>query len=133
MARLLTEAEEMGSGREKRRETLIERAESRGLERADAERAYDLAREEGLDPVYGLALVGQGISVRSFGGEANVEVAEAVEPEWIDNPPDPDEASLERRLRETFRRFRSFLEREPSVRDAIREFGKEPDLEAYDY
>lgn len=133
LARLITEAENMGSGREKRRETLIERAEARGVERADAERAYDVALEEGLSPIYALALVGQGISVRNFGGGTAAEATEAIEPEWIDTPPSAKDAGLERRLRETFRRFRSFLDREGSPQEAVSAFAREPDLEPYDY
>lgn len=133
LARLVTEAEAMGSGREKRRETLIERAESRGVDRGDAERAYDVAIEESLDPAYALALVGQGISVRNFGGSAAAEASDSVEPEWIDAPPTAEDAGLERRLRETFRRFRSCLDGADSAREAVTAFAREPDLEAYDY
>lgn len=133
LARLMSDAETIGAGREHRREVLIERAESRGLGRGDAELAYDLAVEEGLEPAYAMALVGQGISVRNFGGRAGVEVSESEEPEWIDRPPTAREASRERRLRETFRRLRAFLESEATPRDAIACFAREPDLESYDY
>lgn len=133
LARLITAAETIGAGREHRREALIERAESRGLARSDAEVAYDLAVEEGLEPAYALAVVGQGISVRNFGDSAGAEVSESVEPDWIDRPPTQREAVRERRLRETFRRLRAFLEDEPTPRDAIARFAREPDLESYDY
>lgn len=133
LARLMSDAETIGAGRENRREALIERAETRGVGRGDAELAYDLAVEVGLEPAYGLALVGQGISVRNFGGRAGVQVSESVEPEWIDLPPSAREASRERRLRETFRRLRAFLESEATARDAIARFAREPDLEPYDY
>lgn len=133
LARLITEAENLGAGREHRREALIERAESRGLGRGEAELAYDLAIEEGLEPAYALAVVGQGISVQSFGGPEGVETSEAVEPDWIDRPPSAEEARRERRLRETFRRLRAFLDEEPTPRDAISRFAREPDLETYDY
>lgn len=133
LARLMTDAETIGAGRENRREALIERAESRGVDRGDAELAYDLALEEGLEPAYALALVGQGIAVRNFGDSTAADVSESVEPEWIDRPPSAREAGRERRLRETFRRLRAFLEEEGTPRAAIARFAREPDLESYDY
>ena len=133
LARLVENATAIGAGRENRREALLERAESRGLGRGEAEKAYDLAREEGLEPAYGLAVVAEGISVQTFGGGAAVEAAETVEPEWIDRPPSRDAATQERRLRETFRRVRSFMESEESPAEALTRFAREPDLEVFDY
>ena len=133
LERLVAQAETLGAGRENRREALLERAESLGVGRTEAERAYDLALEEKLEPAYGLAVMGQGISVQIFGGGPAVEATESVEPEWIDRPPGPEEAGLERRLRETFRRLRSFMETESTPRDALARFVREPDLESYDY
>ncbi|HUG42127.1 MAG TPA: hypothetical protein VMM12_16785 [Longimicrobiales bacterium] len=133
LAGLIADAEDLGAGREHRREALLERAESRGLGRGEAEKAYDLAIEEGVEPAYALAVVGHGISVRSFGGSPPAEASEAVEPEWIDRPPSADDATLERRLRETLRRLRSFLASEPTPRDALTRFAREPDLETYEY
>ncbi|HUE77709.1 MAG TPA: hypothetical protein VMM83_07185 [Longimicrobiales bacterium] len=133
LARLMSDAETIGAGRENRRETLIERAESHGLDRGDAELAYDLALEEGLEPAYALAVVGQGIAVRNFGGSVSVDVREAVEPEWIDRPPSARDATREQRLRATFRRLRAFLDVEGTPREAIARFASEPDLESYDY
>lgn len=133
LARFISEAEDLGTGREHRREALVERAESGGVGRGDAEQAYDVALEEGLEPAYGLALVREGISVQSLGGGPDAEATEAVEPEWIDRPPSTEQAVRERRLRETFRRLRSFLETEPGPRQALARFAREPDLEAFDY
>lgn len=133
LARLITKADDLGAGREHRREALVERAEAQGLGRGAAEQAYDLALEEGVEPAYALAVIGEGISVRIFSGGASVEAAESVEPEWIDRPPAPEDAGRERRLRETFRRLRSILELEPTPRDALTRFAREPDLEAYDF
>lgn len=133
LARLIARAEQLGAGREHRREALIERAEARGLDRPEAERAYDLALEEGLEPALALAVVGEGISVQIFGGSPRAEATESVEPEWIDRPPSAKEAGQERRLRETFRRLRSFVEAEADPRSAVGRFAREPDLEAYDY
>ena len=133
LARLIAEADDLGAGREHRREALVERAESRGVARSEAERAYDVALEVGLEPAYGLAVVSQGISVQSFGGGAAPEASESVEPEWIDRPPSPEDAGQERRLRETFRRLRSFMESTATPREALTRFAGEPDLEAHDY
>lgn len=133
LARLITKADALGAGREHRREALVERAEAQGLGRGAAEQAYDLALEEGVEPAYALAVIGEGISVRIFSGGASVEASESVEPEWIDRPPAPEDAGRERRLRETLRRLRSFLELEPTPRDALTRFAREPDLEAYDF
>lgn len=133
VARLLTEVEALGAGREHRRQALIERAEARGLDRADAERAYDVALEEGLEPAYALAVVGQGIAVQVFRSDGRARASGAVEPEWIDRPPDPSAAGQERRLRETFRRLRSILDQSPDLYHAFTTFGQQPDLEPYDY
>lgn len=133
LARLVSDASELGAGREHRREALVERAEARGIDRSAAEQAYDLALEEGLEPAYGLAVVGEGIGVRNLGSPAAAEASEAVEPEWIDRPPSEEAAVRERRLRETFRRLRSFLDEEPDARAALTRFAQEPDLELYDY
>lgn len=134
LAWLIADAEDLSDGKEQRREALIERAEREGLDRPTAEQAYDISVEEKLPPAYGLALVRLGISVALLdGGSPDVEVSEPSEPEWIDEPPGPREATRERRLRETFRRLRSHLDETPDARQATSEFAREPDLEAHDY
>lgn len=134
LARLIGDADRLAGDGEQRREPLVERAESRGVARAEAERAYDVAVEEGLKPAFGMALVMEGISVRQLGdGGMPARASEAEEPEWIDTPPSPDKAGRERRLRETFRRLRGFMERESSARRAVSAFAREPDLETFDY
>ena len=134
LARLIDEGPRLSGGREQRREHLIERAESRGLGRPAAEQAYDVAREVGLDPALGMALVLEGVSVQPLDGtRADVNAAEPAEPEWVDTPPPAEEASRERRLRQTFRRLRSLLEREPDAEAALRALAREPDLESYDF
>lgn len=133
LARLLADVEALGAGREHRREALVERAEARGLGRPEAERAYDLALEEGLEPAYGVALAAEGISVQMLGQPLPADATETVEPEWIDRPPSREEAARERRLRETFRRLRSFMEDADVPGEALARFAREPDLEAYDY
>ena len=134
LARLIDDAERLGAGREQRREHLIERAEAQGLGRPEAEQAYDVASEVGLEPAYGIALVVEGISVQMLSGaRPDVSAAEPAEPEWVDTPPSAADASRERRLRQTFRRLRSLLEREPDPEAAFRALAREPDLETFDY
>lgn len=134
LERLLPTVEALGGKDEHRRERLVEQAEERGLPRTVSEQAYDLSREERLEPAYGLALVLEGVSVRPLPGpRPDVETSEPNEPEWVDAPPAPAQAKLELRLRQTFRRFRSHLEQESDASRAVRALGEDPDLEPYDY
>lgn len=132
--RLLDTVEALGGHDEHRRDMLVEGAEERGLDRPVAEQAYDIAREEGLDPAYGLALVLDRLSVQPLASpRPEVETSEPNEPEWVDAPPEPRLAERERRLRQTFRRFRSHLESAGAPQSATEAFAREPDLELYDY
>lgn len=132
--RFLRTAEEMGGSEEHRRDRLVEHAEDRGVDRPTAEQAYDLAREEHLEPAYGLALVVEGVSVRPLASPSpDVETSEPNEPEWVDAPPGPELAERERRLRQTFRRLRSHLEQEDGIAGAAAALTREPDVEAYRY
>lgn len=131
---VLATVEALGGAQEHRRDILVEAAEDRGLERAVTEQAYDIAREEGLDPAFGLALVLDRLSVQPLSSpRPDVEASEANEPEWVDAPPEPALAERERRLRQTFRRLRSHLQEADSPRVAVETFVREPDLEMYDY
>lgn len=132
--RVVGTAEGLGGSEEHRRDRLVERAEERGLDRPTAEQAYDLAREERLEPAYGLALVVEGVSVRPLASpKPDVDTAEPNEPEWVDAPPEPELAERERRLRQTFRRFRSHLERQSELAEAVATLSRDPDVEAYRY
>lgn len=134
MDRFLAAVESFGGKDEHRRELLVEHAEDRGVDRTTAEQAYDIAREERLDPAYGLALVLEGISVRPLASpRPDVDTSEPNEPEWVDAPPRAELAERERRLRQTFRRFRSHLDEGDGAASAARAFVREPDLEPYDY
>lgn len=134
LLRLTAVAEDLGGEREHRREALVEGAESRGMERARAEEAYDIAREEGLQPAHGMAVVLEGVSVRLLDGTPpDVDATEATEPGWVDRPPSRAQAVRERRLRQTFRRLRSKVEAEKSIQAAFAAFADEPDLESFDY
>jgi hypothetical protein len=131
---LLRSVEALGGAEEHRRERLVDEAEDRGVERPLAEQAYDIAREEHLDPAYGLALVLNGLSVRPLtSASPDVDASDATEPEWVDAPPKPALAERERRLRQTFRRLRSRLEESEDSRSAMLQFAREPDLEDHAY
>jgi hypothetical protein len=134
ITRLLGSAEAPCAREKQRRGSLVARAEAHGVSRPLAERVYDLAQEEHLPPAYGIAVVAAGISVRPLEGD-RVDVAEANsgEPDWVDTPPPPDDARVERRLRQTFRRMRSHLAEDRTPAEALSGFGGEADLEAFDY
>ena len=134
LGRVTGTAEALGGTQEHRRDVLVEQAEDRGLPRPAAEQAYDIAREVGLEPALGIALVIEGLSVRALPSpRPDVDTSEPNEPEWVDAPPAPDLADRERRLRQTFRRLRSHLDRSDGAEAAVRAFGSEPDLEPHDY
>lgn len=134
LTRLIETAEELCSDDEHRREPLLQRAEANGVGRGAAERAYDLAVEERLPPSYGIALVAAGVSVQPLDSpRPDVNAVEASEPEWVDRPPSRDQADVERRMRQTFRRVRSLLPEARTPRAAFTALADEPDVEAYDY
>lgn len=118
------------AGRQRRRIELVERAvDEGGLERELAEEAYDLAREEGLEPAFGLEIVRCGLGVCEP-PDSELEATSAVKghPEWLVPPVPAAEADRERRLRMSFRRLRHLLEERPSPEEALRAFAAEPDV-----
>ncbi len=123
---------------ERRRTDLVERAviES-GLERERAEEAYDLAREEGLDPALAFQLLYCGVLVHGPDdarptASRHDTVLEEMPPEWIAGPPPPAaEARRERTLRASFRRLRALLEECGTPEDALVAFAEEPDVGRY--
>lgn len=134
LSRLIETADAMCGDNEMRREPLVERAEARGVERPIAERAYDLALEERLPPAFGIAVTAAGVSVQPLDSpRPEVGTTASGEPDWVETPPPPGQADVERRLRQTFRRVRSHLEATPGPRDAFAGFAREPDLESFDY
>lgn len=134
LSRLIESADEICAGDEHRREPLVERGEAHGLSRATAERAYDIAVEEELPPALGIAVMAAGISVQPMDSPPpDVRATEPAQPEWVDRPPSDQDADYERRMRQTFRRVRSFLTDAPTPREAFAALAHEPDLETFDY
>jgi hypothetical protein len=124
----------------RRREELVEDAVAgMGLSRAEAEEVYDIAAEEGLDPAFAFELVRCGVAVYEPGGAGPVtapgESSMRAPPEWLAGPaaPPADVARRERRLRTTFRRLRSLLERYPTPEQALEAFAEEEDVGEYEY
>jgi len=120
-------------GPERRHETLMERAQSWGVPRQEAEAVYELADEEGLEPELALLLVGTGVGV------LELEVGDPALPEAgrQESPPNwvavsdvaPAEAERERRLRLSFRRLHSLWAASAgSAAEAARRFLAEPDV-----
>jgi hypothetical protein len=122
-----------GGAAERRHEELMEWAEDLGLERAHAEQIHTLAEEENLLPVYALLLVNCGIGVRELEPpeQDTDEASQQTPPGWIDTGTvELDDVALERRLRATFRRFRSHLETQPDAAAAVAALLAEPDVSA---
>jgi len=117
---------------ERRHETLMDRAQSWGMERRDAEAIYALALEEGLEPELGLLLAGSGVGVRELERIERDPSGDGLQqqpPEWVAEGEVPQaEAQRERRLRVSFRRFRSLREEAGSAADAVERFAAEPDV-----
>lgn len=129
LLRRADEIEEM-AGRQRRRIELVERAVDEGwTDRELAEEAYDIAREEGLEPAFGLELVRCGVAVCEP-PDSELEATSAVRghPEWLEPPVEPEEATRERRLRLSFRRLRHLLEERRNPEEALLAFAAEPDV-----
>ncbi|MGH7467285.1 MAG: hypothetical protein ACRENP_04795 [Longimicrobiales bacterium] len=131
-ARLLEHVPEL----ERRRAHLLKGvAERSGVRETVLSEAYDLALEEGLDPVLALELVGCGVGVLDLKAPEPVEeVTTAAAPAWVSPPlAAPDVLALERRMRLTFRRMRGCLEQNQDLEDAIANFCAAPDVDAFSY
>jgi hypothetical protein len=122
-----------GDGVERRHEALMDWAETDiGLPRDYAEQVYALAEEEGLEPLYALHLIRAGIGVREL-EEPEQDMDEAASqqapPEWVaEDTVEMEDVALERRLRATFRRFRSHLETMADASAAAVVFLEETDV-----
>jgi hypothetical protein len=122
-----------GAAHERRHEALMAWAEEvLGLEREYAEQVYALAEEEELEPVYAFHLVRSGLGVRELEKpeqDMDEEAVQQTPPDWVaEDALELDDVVLERRLRASFRRFRSHLEESASPTEAVTEFLREPDV-----
>jgi hypothetical protein len=119
-------------GASRRRADVVREACEVGMPEELAALMYDVAQEEGLDPVLAFELVRCGLGI--FPPEAGLENApdepttDKYRPTWLEPPIPPDEQLRERTLRVSFRRLRGLLERHADDADAaFRAFGREPD------
>lgn len=122
--------------RERRHAELMESVQSRiGYPLSTLELAYEIALEEGVDPALALELLVCRVAVIDLPEPApGDETHSLAPPDWVTPVGLPEEAvELERRLRKTFRRLRSVLERHTEVGAAIDAFAAEPDIAHYDY
>lgn len=124
-------------GISRRREELILRASEAGLQREYADQLYDVAEEEGVDPAAAFELVLCGVGVQELTEPVHDQWEETqveAPPHWlVDAAPPPDEAARERRVRATFRRLRSIMERVPTASEALHEFVRDSDVGEVDY
>lgn len=122
----------------RRREELVERAETElGWARREAERVYDTAREEGLDPALAVELVRSGVAVCEPEPDDNAAMEGTVEPgppDWLTPPTAlPADPLRERRMRESFRRVRSLLAESAGASEALCSFAAAEDVERCGY
>lgn len=131
------EGEAAGHQTERRRSDIMDDAQQAGMPPALAEKLYDIALEEGLDPGLGFELVLSGLGVAPpADGVSNAAAAPAVDkylPTWMFPAETPDELLRERMLRFSFRRLRSFLEEYSDADEAFERFAKEPDVGHFGY
>lgn len=120
-----------------RRAEIMREAEEAAMSRELAELLYDIARDEGLDPALGFDLVRCGLGVlppdEGITNAATEPTSDKYLPEWMFPPTPTDDVLRERMLRLSFRRLRSFLEREDDVRKALTSFADEPDVGHFGY
>ena len=120
---------------EHRRANLLEKSQKRsGAPTQVLDLAYDLAIEEGLDPVLALEIVGCGIAVVELAPKEPPDEAHSLMPDFVEPVTEalPD-IVRERRMRLTFRRMRSALQASNDLGSAIDCFAAEPDIAPFDY
>ena len=132
---MLEPAEEGLTGEElsRRRIDVIHEAMSVGMSGELAQLLYDVAREEGLDPVLGFELVRCGLGVmpppEGLDNAPEHATTDKYRPEWLEPPVDPDTVLRERTLRLSFRRLRAMLQQHTGDAEAaFRAFAREPDV-----
>jgi len=128
----VTEAE-----RSRRLSEIMSDAERDGMPRDLAERLYEVAREEGIDPALAYELVRCGLGVappaEGVSNASDQPVSDKYLPEWMFPPTPTDTLLRERMLRFSLRRLRSLLEEHQEVDEAFRAFAREPDVGTHGY
>jgi hypothetical protein len=123
--------------RARRRMDVIEEAQEEGMSPELAEMMYDVAAEEGLDPVLAYELVCSGLGVAPpAGGVANDSdqpTSDKYYPTWLLPATPTDDVLRERMLRLSFRRLRSLLERHTDPAEAFSHYAREPDVGVYGF
>jgi hypothetical protein len=99
---------------------------------------YDIAVEEGLDPMLAFELVRSGLGVAppadGIDNSPSQPTTDKYTPGWLMQPASPtDDMLRERMLRLSFRRVRGLLEAHADPADALRAFAREPDVGAFGY
>lgn len=118
--------------RPRRREELIEMAEEHlGMQRVDAERIYEIAREEHLEPALAFELVRSGLAVSGLEVPDAEPIVDVGEPTWVEpvDAASAENVERERKLRASFRRLRGLTDRHPAAEKALEEYAAEPDVE----
>jgi hypothetical protein len=120
-------------GAERRHDVLMRLAtDDLGLERDTAEQIYALSLEEKLEPVYAFELVRCGVGVRDLEPVEQDEddaAAQQSPPAWVEERGvELEDADIERRLRLSFRRFRTLLETSVDAVAAAQAFVAAPDI-----
>jgi hypothetical protein len=132
----LLEAAEHGLDAEelsRRRMDVVQECLAVGMSDELAEMLYDVARDEGLDPVLAYELVRSGMGVQpppeGIENAPQFATTDKYRPEWLEPPVDPDSVLRERTLRFSFRRLRALLEQHTGdAAAAFRAFAREPDV-----
>lgn len=122
-----------GAAVERRHEELMEWAGAElDLDRSYAEQVYTIAEEAELIPIYGFLLIRCGVGVLELEApdEPDEEVVQQAPPGWVGNDEEVrlDDVDLERRLRSSFRRFRSHIDACATPAEAVAAFLAEPDV-----
>ncbi|MGH7476238.1 MAG: hypothetical protein ACRELD_08105 [Longimicrobiales bacterium] len=94
--------------------------------------AYDIARQEGLEPALLFELVRCGVAIREA-DTPDVPSLEPTPPEWLQRAPDPAAARREWRLRASARRLRALVEDRGSASAGLEAFASLDDVEEVAY
>lgn len=125
-----------GDGAERRHPQLMDWAAENGVSRELAEWAFELAKEEDLEPALGLAMVVSGVGVIELEPPTPISEEDTrtlTPPEWVGPATEPPaQVENERRMRNTFRRLRGEIARGDLVR-AFERLLDDPDVGPVEY